>query len=264
LDEAAAILEGARAGGVDMLDTAIAYGDSEARLGELGTEGFHIVSKLPPLPDKCVDVAAWVEAQVRGSVERLGCVSLWGLLLHHADDLVGPRGGELYEALSRVRRDGLVQRIGVSIYAPAELDGLAGFDLDVVQAPFNVFDTSLRDSGWLRRLADEGTEVHVRSIFLQGLLLMSDDQRPAKFGRWSAVWSRWDAWVAESGMSPLEVCVRHALSFTEISRVVVGVDSVRQLRDLLGAAAQDARALQLPDFHAAYPDLINPSRWALL
>ena len=56
MDEAAAILEGARAGGVDMLDTAIAYGDSEARLGELGTEGFHIVSKLPPLPDRCVDV----------------------------------------------------------------------------------------------------------------------------------------------------------------------------------------------------------------
>lgn len=263
VDEAGRILAEARVGRIDLLDTAVAYGESEVRLGELGTEGFDIVSKVPAVPEQEPSVDSWVDAQVRQSLARLRRSSLWGVLLHRPAQLLGPRGAELYAALTRLRDAGTVGRIGVSIYRASELDELSRFRFDVVQAPFSVFDTGLRDSGWLERLALGGVEVHVRSIFLQGLLLMPAAARPAKFARWRGLWSRWDAWLANRGESALDACVRHALAHPEIGRVVVGVDSVAQLGQIVAAAA-NASAEPVPYFGATDPDLIDPSRWASL
>jgi aryl-alcohol dehydrogenase-like predicted oxidoreductase len=133
----------------------------------------------------------------------------------------------------------------------------------MVQAPFSVLDRRLEASGWLTRLHSRGVEIHARSIFLQGLLLLPLADRPAKFERWARLWSQWADWLAMSGKSALEATVGHALSYTEISRVVVGVDSLEQLNGILSAAAgpvsKAALSLATEDL-----DLIKPSRWNTL
>ena len=259
--EGGSLLDAAQSAGMDTLDTAIAYGGSEQRLGEIGIEGWRVVSKLPPIPDGQGDVAAWVADAVRGSLARLKVERLYGVLLHRPQQLLEKDGEDLYRAMNRLKQDGLVQKIGVSIYEPMELDALQGrFDLDMVQAPFSILDRRLVDTGWLDRLAGAGIEVHARSIFLQGLLLMGAESRPQKFARWGNVWLAWHEWLRETGLTPLQACVRHALGFAEISRVIVGVDSVKQLHEILQAAhgpmPQAPRALRTDD-----PDLLNPSRW---
>ena len=264
INEVRAILNHASVHGIDTLDTAIAYGDSEQRLGEIGVENWRVVSKLSAVPDDCRDMPQWIEDAVKESLQRLKVKSLYGLLLHRPLQLLEKNGDKLYHALQQLKHDGLVQRIGVSIYDPAELDVLCSrYGLDIVQAPFNILDRRLIDTGWLSRLAEQGTELHVRSVFLQGLLLMTPSERPKKFVRWASLWARWDEWLEHAGLIPLQACLRYALSFSEIDKVIIGVDNLKQLNEILQAAK--CPTPQIPDiFKTDDPDLLNPARWATL
>ena len=187
--EVTSILTEAIAQGIDTVDTAIAYGESEHVLGNVGMDKWQVVSKLPAVPKDCLDVEAWVEAQVAGSLQRLRVTCLYGLLLHRPEQLLEARGDRLHAALRALQARGVVRKIGVSVYEPAELDRLVPcMPFELVQVPFNLLDTRMVTSGWLARLQQSGCEVHARSIFLQGLLLMPASARPAKFDRWQALW----------------------------------------------------------------------------
>lgn len=264
LEEARAILACASSSGMDTLDTATSYGDSEQRLGEVGVEGWRIVSKLPSAPTDCNDFYGWAAAAVEASLCRCRTSALYGLLLHRPQQLLETGGEQLFAALLRLKDDGMVRKIGISIYEPAELDVLVGrYPLDLVQAPFNILDRRLIETGWLNRLNAQGTELHVRSIFLQGLLLMEPGQRPPKFNRWATLWRDYDEWLAANRLTPQQACVRHALSIPQIAKVIVGVDRVAQLEEILRAA--DGSATPLPSWRqTADADLLNPARWAAL
>lgn len=263
--EATAILGWAARHRIDTLDTAVAYGDCERRLGEIGVGQWHVISKLPPLPDSCTDAEGWVRESVACSLERLRIRRLRAMLLHRSRDLLGPHGAALYRGLLAVRTEGKVEKIGISIYDPEELDTVwPRFQLDMIQAPFNIIDRRLASSGWLARLHHAQCEVHIRSIFLQGLLLMSTAQRLARFGRWQPLWSEWQRWLDETMTTPLQACLRFALGQPLVSRVVVGVDGQAQLQEILASATANggASAASPPDTLASSdPDLINPSRW---
>lgn len=259
--EAKAMLDLARAQGIDTLDTAIAYGDSEACLGEAGTEGFRVVTKLPAVPDDCEDVAEWVHGQIIASLERLKVTSLYGVLLHRPAQLLGRDGDVLFRALQSLKDRGQAKKIGVSIYAPRELDTLTSrYRFDLVQAPFSVIDRRLQTTGWLRRLNHDGVEVHTRSVFLQGLLLMPESARPEKFSAWSVLWHRWHEWLTEHRISAVQACLAFPLSFTEVHRVVVGVDGQGHLRQIIQAATS-ALPVSLPDIGCEAEQLINPALW---
>lgn len=260
-EAAVKILARAREAGMDTIDTAIAYGDSEQRLGEAGVEGWQIVSKLPAVPDGCTDIQAWVAANVDASLARLKVPRLRGLLLHRPGQLLGTNGRQLYQALLQLKDTGKVEKIGISIYDPSELDDLcAQHVFDLVQAPFNVFDRRLATSGWLHRLHAQGVEIHVRSAFLQGLLLSAAGKSPAGFERWEVLWSSWRAWITGAGSNPLSAALGHVLSYPEISRVVVGVDSLGQLNEIL-ACAESAQQRAPETLATADADLLNPARW---
>jgi aryl-alcohol dehydrogenase-like predicted oxidoreductase len=262
-DAAASILEHAWAAAMDTLDTAIGYGQSEQRLGDIGVARWQIISKLPPVPADCADVTAWVQESLDGALARLRVPRLYGLLLHHSQELRGPHAAALYRALITAREQGTATKIGVSIYAPEELDALVPqFSFDLVQAPFNVLDRRLSSSGWLRRLTDAETEVHVRSVFLQGLLLMSADRRPPRFAHWEALWRRWHDWLRETQLAPVQACLGFVLSQPEIARVVIGVDTLTQLTEILRAVDAPC-ALPPPELMSADPGLIDPSRWSV-
>lgn len=261
LDEVTRILGGAASAGMDTLDTAISYGSSEERLGVCGIEQWRTISKLPEVPEEVPDLGIWVRNQVAASLRRLRVDSLYAILLHKPAQLLGKRGEELYAALFDLKVAGMVQKVGISIYDPMELDVLEGlYQLDLVQSPFNVLDRRIESSGWLGRLAKRGVEVHVRSVFLQGLLLMDAQAVPAYFSRWLPVLDRWQAWCSEVGVSPHRACLSLALSERRIDRVIVGVDSLEQLEQVLEAAACKTPVPPL-SLAVGEPELLNPSQW---
>lgn len=262
--EAKAMLQLALANGIGTLDTAIAYGDSEKCLGEVGTQGFKVVTKLPAIPDNCADVSSWVQQQVRASLLRLGVAKVYGLLLHRSEQLLGSKGAALYQALQALKDNGQVKKVGVSIYSPSELAVLMPrYRFDLVQAPFNLVDQRLYSSGWMQRLKDDNVEIHTRSAFLQGLLLMNQSDIPSKFLKWDSLWRTWHKWLADSRISAVQACLAFPLSFSEIDRVIVGADSVSQLSQIISATKRPTN-LNLPNMQCDDEDLISPARWAEL
>jgi aryl-alcohol dehydrogenase-like predicted oxidoreductase len=260
--EISKILEHAWREGVDTLDTAAAYGESERRLGEAGVQRWRIISKVPAVPASEPDAGAWVRAAIADSLRLTGIPSLYGMLLHQPSQLLGPKGDALYRAMLEARDRGEVGKIGVSIYAPEDLDALATeFDFDLVQGPMNVFDRRLAKSGWLSKLRAAGVEIHIRSIFLQGLLLMDASKRPVQFDSWKQLWDGWDRWLDEQSLTPMQACVGFGFSQREVDGIVVGVDSLHHLQEILSSAK--STPVPPPDhLQSDDLDLINPSRWS--
>ena len=256
------IVRMAAARGIDTIDTAIAYGESEQRLGDIGVGDFKIITKLPAIPTECVNISAWVSQNLTASLKRMNLSKLDGVLLHQPSQLLEKRGQEIYDALTQVKSAGLVNKIGVSIYSPLELDSIIQtFDIDIVQAPLNLIDRRLVTSGWLRQLHERCIEVHIRSVFLQGLLLMKRGQIPVTFERWSTIWNTWHNSLAHHNLSALTACLQYPLSLPEVNRVIVGVDNAAQLLELV-----DSHQINVPqhDWKSIACDdeeLINPSKW---
>lgn len=261
---AKAMLDLAAHSGIDTLDTAIAYGESEASLGEVGIQGFKVITKLPAIPAGCGEIRGWVQAQVNASLTRLGVKAVYGLLLHRPEQLLGADGEAIYQALRGVKEAGLVRKVGVSVYDPNELEALIPrYRFDLIQIPFNLVDRRVQTSGWLRRLKEEGVEIHTRSAFLQGLLLMPQAVRPAKFSPWSDLWNTWHEWLSRHSVSAVQACLAFPLSFSEIERVVVGADSVSQLEQIISATV-GAAPIDFPSLSCDEENLINPARWCQL
>jgi len=253
----------ASAVGIDTIDTAIGYCESEKRLGEAGVSKYKVVTKLPARTDLGKNIQAGVLSSVKKSLFQLKIKKLWGLLLHRPDDLLCKDGETLYQSLQMLKNEGLVENVGLSIYSPDELDVLcSSYSFDIIQAPFNILDCRLKNSGWLARLSKQGTEIHVRSVFLQGLLLMSQTDQTKKFGRWSEVWKTWHTWLNDSKISPLEACLAFVLKQPEFNKVIVGVDSLSQLNEIIKATKYGC--ITIPnDFSTEDIDLINPACWKL-
>lgn len=261
LEEVNRIIAAAAAAGMRTLDTAIAYGKSESVLGSCNVTGWEIVTKLPAVPDDCDGVEVWLHEQIEKSLARLNVDSVYGVLLHRPDQLFGVHGSALLRALQLIQIRGYTKKIGVSIYAPAELDDILDLGVfELVQAPLNILDRRLVDSGWAKQLRERGVELHARSVFLQGLLLMSTEQRPSKFNRWSSIWDEWARWLKVRRLSPVQACLQYVLSIPEVDRLVVGVDNLVHLQEILSASAGSLPDLPewptLPDI-----ELINPAYW---
>lgn len=260
-EHAKTILQISHRSGINTLDTAIAYGNSEVCLGKIGVENFKIITKLPPVPNSSVNIERWVHEQIQPSFSRLKVKKIYGLLLHRPDQLLTPFGEELYKNLLTLKTLGLVEKIGVSIYNPQELlELIANYKLDLVQAPFNIIDRRLYLSGWLQRLNSLGIEIHTRSTFLQGLLLMVINNIPKKFELWNSLWKKWRSWLCDNNISALKACLLFPLTFTEIKRVIVGVDSLVQLKQIIDIVKVN-EPINFPDFNCNDEMLVNPVNW---
>lgn len=266
--EVGRMLELARKSGVTLLDTAHGYGGAERAIGrhqeDLST--FNIVTKTLPVRSNNLDgadVSAVFQA-FSESIERLGCSKVYGLLVHNTEDLLANDANLLWEALQKLKSQGFVSKIGVSVYAPEQLEQiLDAYPIDLVQLPFNLYDQRFLRAGLLGRLKSCGVEVHARSAFLQGLLLIPPSRLPVRFeaiyDHHANLYKTFDA----TGLKPLEGCLRFCLEQPWIDRVIVGCETSEQLSEILEVAAGSDVCFQHPNQFALEDEsFINPARWA--
>ena len=214
------------------------------------------------IPKNCLDIDLWVEKNVRASLMRLGIKFLYGLLIHNSEDLIGNSSKELINALKRIKKDGLVKKIGISIYDPSECEKILYLNkFDIVQAPLNIIDRRLIDSGLLSKLHSQNIEIHTRSVFLQGLLLMSRKDIPKKFNQWSKVWDKWSSELKKKKLDAIEACLLYPLSIPEIKHVIVGVDNANQLNHILVKSKSQRPQVDLSFMISNDQMLINPNNW---
>ena len=260
LSDAKDILDTARELGINMLDTASAYGNSESFLGELNSSDFQIVTKAAPHIKQGVSMKKWLKSQLNISLKNLRSTSLYGFLLHRANMIHSGTVKEINKMVNEAKDSGLIKKFGVSIYNPEELDAIIHIkEIQLVQAPFNLLDRRLEKSGWLQRLYDNGIEVHLRSVFLQGLLLLKNNLLPPQFMQWRGVFRSWEDWLEKSESDAIQTCLA-GVNDRRVSRVVIGVESARQLRQVADAALFASQSA-FPDLTCNDLNLINPVNW---
>jgi len=273
VEEVAAILAAALKKNIDRFDTAIGYGTAEdvvgRAIGKAKARDAKIVTKILPLSGKTLDEAAATEIveQICQARDRLGVRQLDAVLVHRAADLIGSQGGALWDVLQRARDDGLVRKIGVSLYDASDIDAvLDRFNPGVVQLPVSLADQRLIDSGHLQKLAERGVEVHARSVFLQGVLLAESDAVDALFGRAVAEIEALDAVARARGVSRLALCLSFVAQLPQVSRVIVGVNSADQFHEIVAAASRFIKTDVSETDACAWKDeqLLNPSHWPKL
>ena len=265
-EEVRSILNYAHSHNIDLLDTAPAYGNSEKILGGVNVSNFKVVTKTRHFDGLEIDNndVKLLNNDFHHSLKDLKQDSVYGVLIHNADDLFKPGAEKLFDQLQELKQAEKIVKIGVSVYDHSQLQSiLDNFDIDLVQLPFNILDRRMIDSGMLATLYSKGTEVHVRSVFLQGLLLMSEQSRPEKFNCWSGLWRIWHEWLNDNKLTALEATIRYAVSMPEVSKVLVGVDNLDQLKEIV--AASTGVLPKIPnDLFTNDADLLNPSNWSKL
>ena len=257
------ILHYARSKGIDLLDTAPAYGNSEKILGQVGVENIKVVTKTRYFDNLEINNSdiKLLNNDFYRSLKNLKQDNIYGVLVHNANDLLKPGAEKLFKQLQELKQAEKIVKIGVSVYSHNQLQSiLDSFDIDLVQLPFNILDRRLVDSGMFRMLQDRDVEIHARSVFLQGLLLMAEQSRPGKFKRWGALWRIWHEWLNDNQLTALEAAIRYAISIPEISKVLVGVDTVDQLKEIV-MASPGILPDTPPEMFTNDADLLNPSNW---
>ena len=257
------ILNYAHSQRIDLLDTAVSYGNSEKILGRSNVSNFKVITKTRFFDNLKISnyEINLLKSDFNSSLANLKQNSIYAVLIHNAEDLFKPGAEKLLQQLQKLKECKKIIKIGVSVYNDLQLKFIINnFDVDLVQLPFNILDRRMINNGMFTQLKKKGIDVHVRSIFLQGLLLMSKKLRPKKFNRWSSLWKIWDEWLKDNRITALEAAVRYVFSVKDISKIIVGVDTKDQLEQIViasqGTLPNIPNELNINDV-----DLLNPSNW---
>jgi aryl-alcohol dehydrogenase-like predicted oxidoreductase len=205
-------------------------------------------------PDRGPEV---VEAELRAQMLRLGVERVDTILAPSATDLFSPLGPQLWDRLKALKDQGVCKRIGVPVYASDDPVGVARrFKPDLVQAPASLLDQRLLLDGSLSEIAGLGIEVHLRSIFLNGMLFLPPDRAPTHLKAAAGRISRARRLIAEGKSDPLQAALGFALTRPEASAVLVGVTSAAEMTAVVAAAMSPPPDLDWDEMALDDPDVL--------
>ena len=250
LEQVSEILKEAKSRGIDILDTSSAYGNAEIILGEVkAANKFKIVSKYP----KCKKS---VKDTFNNSLRILGTDHLYGYLLHHFE--VYKNNKQIWNDFIQLQKEGMVDRIGFSLYEPWELDLILNDDIpfSLIQVPYNIFDRQFEP--YFQKLKAMGVEIHVRSTFLQGLFFKDRTTLPDKLLPLKKHLVQLDEYAAIKEMTVGDLALNYNLQNPNIDGVLIGVDNKEQL--IQNFASVKDMDINL-DIRVEDTELLKPVNW---
>ncbi len=262
--EIAGILHTAERAGMRYIDTAAAYGRSEEALGahSAALGSFRVVTKIRPIGD---DESLLESAQdsVRRSFERLGSSSIYGLLAHRSSNLLCDGGDAVWAHMEQLRADGSVHRIGATVYEPEEAVALMErYPISLIQVPAGILDQRFTNSGLIAEMRRRDIEIHIRSVFLQGLVFFNDDNLPRRFDPIRDHLAAARQRAKEHGVALHELALWWARERSGGDVVVLGVERSSQVEQNAEAARQTiSGAGDLSDLSIADAAWRNPANW---
>ena len=220
------ILMRSRELGLDMLDTANGYGESEKIIGENNSRDFKIISKFPGSVRSSNDI----KNSLKRSLSDLKIESLYGFLAHEASILLDY--SYLWSVLQDFKDAGMVKKIGYSLYFPDQLSRLleAGYIPDIVQVPYSFVDR--RFEKYFAQLKQLGCEIHVRSVFLQGLFFIKPESLADFFEPVKPLLIAIRSHFSDNNQIA-SFLMNFALSSSNIDKIVFGVNTEKQLNENL-------------------------------
>ena len=263
------IIEQALSLGINTLDCAAAYGDSEQVLGELiSNSDFNIITKIPALADEQTSLLDYFEQ----SLKKLQQKNIHALLLHQADNLIThAQKQQLFQQLQSLKQQNLTKKIGASLYSPEQFRTIAlNYPIDIAQVPINVFDQRFLAQDIIHLCRKKQIKLHVRSLFLQGLIFINEQNLSQYFVPFK------DKLLAFSQLAKYLNCSKLTLALAIVAqeshntndiveKLVIGVCNTEQLNQIV-QAYQQAMVLavtieELVTLKDNRLKLINPSYW---
>jgi len=259
-DDVYKIIELASSVGIKIIDTANNYGDSEKIIGKNNLKDFMIITKTST---SLTNTKKSIKEIFFESLDNLGLKNIYGLLIHNCDDIFSNDSKTKINELNDLKSMGYINKIGFSAYNKNQINkALTFFKPDIIQLPFNVFDQSLLHDGTLAFLKSLNIEIHARSSFLQGLLIMDIPKIPTYFNKWSDYLKKWHYYCYAIGASPKSVALTFSASQKLIDKVIVGVENEIQLLGLIDIP-NISNELELKFLNCTDENLINPSKWKI-
>ena len=262
-EQALEILSLAEDAGLTLVDTASLYGSAELLLGRAKLDRFSIVTKTPHFAHKKITRSDYhsVLSAFSESIDRLNVASVYGLLIHDVRNIFTQGGEHLIDAIIYLKQQKKICKIGFSAYTSLQIEkACALFSPDIVQLPINIFDQRLLLDGTIQCLSRQGVEIHARSIFLQGLLLMQPTSIPAYFSQWIKSFESWHHRCLDLGVLPQSAALEWVCRIPEISYALVGFQNAGQLHQLL-ANPVDLGNETFNELALTDQNLLNPSLW---
>lgn len=259
LDEARTILDFGSKIGVELLDTAADYGTSEDVLGRLlaNSNRFKFTTKT----SRDVDF----DESVNRSLQRLGVSNIYGVFVHDFGSFrANPKS---FEKLLALKDQGKIEKIGFSVYLPAEVDYLLENDLafDIVQLPYSVFDQ--RFEPYFGPLKEKAVEIHIRSVFLQGLVFMHPESLPKFFQPIAPKIEALNQIATISGNSIQALCLNFVRKNKNIDYCIIGVDNVQGLKsnhEALHEVVNKSDLEKMAGLCEENDNMILPYKWKIL
>jgi aryl-alcohol dehydrogenase-like predicted oxidoreductase len=255
------ILRGAQELGINRFDTAPAYGEAEEFLGRFldKSAGLQISTKLGAADSKSEKL---IRTSIGKSLIRLQIDTIETLFLHDESNLLHEDGEQLFSILQKLLSEGLVREIGVSVYTYEKLAANCTLfpQLGAYQVPENICDRRLLTNELIKEIADLNKSVTVRSIFLQGLLLMESYEIPDNLIECKPSVESLKRVAELWGVSNIDLCVSYARSLDWCSGILVGVDNLTQLKKIVDSDFVLPENWQ--EFVPPVPEeLVDPRNW---
>lgn len=235
-----AILRTALETGITTLDTARAYGDSEAVIGRfLKTwqgPAPRIVTKIRKLQgDTPRELERFATESVEGSLRDLGVNKVSAILLHGSKD-PAIHGKACADVMAQLIRNGYTDQVGVSVYTEEDIRAMLPYEVfSVTQLPMSIFDQQLIHSGCLEALRQKNYTVYVRSVFLQGLFFLDPDTMtdPLLVAHAAPKLRLLRSIAREAGMTLSQLAIAFIRDQAGVSSLVLGADAPEQVAENL-------------------------------
>ena len=258
-DELTKIINFAKKNKINFIDTAKSYENSERFIGDMDCK-FNIITKLHKLNNQNISEKLIINS-FEDSLKKLKKKRIYGLLIHGVKGLSKSNILKIVYILRKLKKTKKIKYIGVSIYDPKDIKIFwQNWKPDIIQVPYNIFDRRIQTSGWLAKLKKNKIKVHIRSIFLQGLLISPGIKYPNKLKKIKNLTNNWFFWCKNNGRDPFKDCLKFSL-LANVDKIIVGVYSLRQLEYLVKSfKSLDMKSSNFP--LKKFYKIVDPRTWS--
>ncbi len=251
------ILKVAKDSNITKIDTASAYGNAEKRIGQLARD-FQIITKFSNV--KSVDE---LNLSLGHSLQNLNAPNIYAYLAHHSNDIINNL--DIWKGLIALKQDNKTQKIGYSLYEIEQLEILLSLNIipDIVQLPYSIFDRKFEP--FLPILKKHNTEIHIRSVFLQGLYFLDTKTLPNKLKPMATALNKLEDICSKYNLTKAQVAINYIAKNNAVDNIVIGVENAKQLAhnialtnhsNILNEVYSEIEAIEITD-----KKLLNPSNW---
>jgi len=167
------------------------------------------------------------------SLKALKKKNIDALLFHNANDLKNESFPIIFDWLNSLKERNLIKRIGLSIYSKSDINKVNIKKFDLVQLPLSIYDQRLLNDGTIKFLRDIGISVHVRSIFLQGLILNNPKKWPPSISKeFKDHHSNFFNFLNLKKLDKLEEVMKFPFFVKDIEAVVLGITSYKEFYEI--------------------------------